>query len=102
MKDLYNNGWQTKTNKPVAHVVTHELGHALWNTHKSSTNAIMAEVEIRKLYKQWKNDKKKTGYGLYSKSNINEFWAETCTKAVHGKADKYTNAVKDIVRKYKL
>lgn len=33
---------------------------------------------------------------------VNEFWAEVCTKAVHGKADKYTKAAKDIIKKYKL
>ena len=38
----------------------------------------------------------------YAKTNVNEFWAEVCTKAVHGKADKYTKAAKDIIKKYKL
>lgn len=48
------------------------------------------------------NDKSKQGYGKYAKTNVNEFWAEVCTKAVHGKADKYTKAAKDIIKKYKL
>ena len=54
------------------------------------------------MHKQWVKDKKKTGYGKYSQTNIDEFWAETVTKAVHGKADKYTKKAKDICKKYKL
>ena len=27
----YASGWSTKTNKAVAHTVTHELAHATWN-----------------------------------------------------------------------
>lgn len=98
----YDSGWHTKTNKPIAHTITHELGHATWNSHLESANAKAATPEIQKLYKQWKSDKKKSGYGTYSKSNINEFWAETVTKAVHGKADHYTKGVKSIIKKYGL
>ncbi len=47
-------------------------------------------------------DKKKSGYGKYARTNVSEFWAETVTKAVHGKADKYTRRVKAICAKYKL
>ena len=54
------------------------------------------------LYKKWGNDKSKQGYGKYAKTNVNVFWAEVCTKAVHGKGDKYTKAAKDIIKKYKL
>lgn len=28
----YDSGWATRTNKPIAHTVTHELGHATWNS----------------------------------------------------------------------
>ena len=49
-----------------------------------------------------KKDKTKKGYGRYSMTNVNEFWAETVTKAVHRRSDKYTTAVKRIARKYKL
>ena len=98
----YESGWHTKTNKPIAHTVTHELGHATWNSHLDSANARAATPAVQKLYKQWKADKKKKGYGTYAKSNINEFWAETVTKAVHGRADKYTKGVKSIIKKYGL
>lgn len=98
----YDSGWHTKTNKPIAHTVTHELGHATWNSHLDSPSARAATPEVKKLYKQWKADKGKKGYGTYAKSNINEFWAETVTKAVHGKADKYTKGVKAIIKKYGL
>lgn len=98
----YKSGWSTQTNKPVAHTVTHELAHATWNAHLSGANQIAAGKEIKALYKQWRGDKSKKGYGQYAKTNVNEFWAETVTKAVHGTSDKYTRAVKTIAKKYKL
>lgn len=98
----YASGWSTKTNKPAAHTVTHELAHATWNAHLTSANHKAAGREISKLYTAWKKDKKKKGYGTYAKTNVSEFWAEAVTKAVHGKADKYTRRVKEICKKYKL
>lgn len=101
-KKGYASGWHTQTNKPLAHTVTHELGHATWNTSLSGANQKAAGKEIRSLYKTWMKDKKKTGYGKYATTNVDEFWAETVTKAVHGKSDKYTTKVKEICKKYKL
>ena len=98
----YKSGWSTTTNKPVAHTVTHELAHATWNAHMTSANHKAAGKEVEALYKKWKSDKRKKGYGKYAESNVSEFWAETVTKAVHGKPDKYTKAVKAIAKKYKL
>lgn len=98
----YKSGWSTKTNKPVAHTITHELAHATWNAHMTGANQKAAGNEVKKLYSQWKRDKRKKGYGKYSETNVSEFWAETVTKAVHGKSDKYTKAVKTIAKKYKL
>ena len=40
--------------------------------------------------------------GKYAETNVSEFWAETVTKAIHGKSDKYTKKVKEICKKYKL
>lgn len=101
-KKGYESGWHTKTNKPLAHTVTHELAHATWNSSLSGANQKAAGKEIRAMHEQWVKDKKKTGYGKYSQTNIDEFWAETVTKAVHGKADKYTEKAKNICKKYKL
>jgi len=101
-KKGYASGWHTKTNKPLAHTVTHELAHATWGSDMTTAKHKAAGKEIGKLYNAWKKDKKKTGYGEYAKTNVDEFWAETVTKAVHGKADKYTTAAKNIVKKYKL
>lgn len=100
----YKSGWSTKTNKPVAHVMTHELAHTVWNTTLKGPKYKGATKEIQKVYNAWKKDKNKgaLGYGKYSQKNINEFWAETITKAIHGKADKYTKALKKIAKKYKL
>lgn len=98
----YKSGHLTKTNKPVAHIITHELAHATWNASLSSPNAKAASKSVSSLYKKWKADKGKSGYGKYASTNVSEFFAEVSTKAVHGKADKYTKAVKGIIKKYKL
>ena len=89
VNSAYDSGWSTRTNKPIQHTITHELAHA-------------AGKEIVALRKQWAKDTKKKGYGDYSKTNTNEFWAEVVAKAVHGTPDKYTRAAKAIVKKYKL
>lgn len=102
VRERYDSSWSTRTNKPSAHTVTHELAHATWNTHLQGANQRAATKEIRPLYRKWKNDRSKKGYGKYAHSNVNEFWAETSTKAVHGVADKYTREVKRIIKKYKL
>lgn len=98
----YKTGWSTHTNKPVMHTVTHELAHATWNSHLDGAHQKAAGKEINKLYKSWMRDKKKTGYGKYARTNVNEFWAEVVTKAVHGNKDKYTTKAKAIAKKYKL
>lgn len=101
-KKSYKQGWHNETNKPISHTISHELAHATWNSHLKSAGAKAATKDIQKLHKQWSADTKKKGYGKYGKTNINEFWAELCTKAVSGKADKYTKKAKAIVKKYKL
>lgn len=98
----YKTGWSTQTNKPVMHTITHELAHATWNNALTGANQKAAGKEITALYRQWKDDKNKKGYGKYARTNVNEFWSETVTKAIHGTSDKYTKAVKDIAKKYKL
>lgn len=106
---LYDENWSTRTNKPVAHTVTHELAHATWNSHLKGANQRAAGKEIRALYKQFRADvngnviiPELKDYGRYSRSNVNEWFAETVTKAVHGKADRYTVGLKTIIKKYNL
>lgn len=101
-KSGYKSGHLTDTNKPVAHIVTHELAHASWNAHLSGAKYQAAGKDITKMYNSWLKDKKKKGYGKYASTNVSEFWAEVCTKAVHGKADTYTKRAKKIVAKYGL
>ena len=101
LKD-YKSGWSTKTNKPLAHTVTHELAHATWNTAMKGTKYQAAGKTIAKVYTAWQKSSKKSGYGKYASSNVNEWWAETVTKAVHGKSDRYTKSVKGIIKKYNL
>ncbi len=98
----YKSGFLTATNKPIAHVVTHELAHATWNSHLAAPNAKAAGKEIEKVYKVWTKSRAKSGYGKYATTNMNEYFAETATRAVHGKSDIYTKKIKSIVKKYKL
>lgn len=98
----YSTKLLTKTNKPVAHILTHELAHSTWNEHLSGAKYQAAGKAIQKVYNSWEADKNKSGYGSYSKTNVSEFWAETVTKGIHGKSDKYTKALKGIAQKYKL
>lgn len=101
-RNAYESGWSTVTNKPIAHTVTHELAHATWNNHLKGDKYEKAGVEIKELYKKWSGDGNKKGYGEYARSNVNEFFAETVTKAVHGVSDDYTKAVKGIIKKHNL
>lgn len=101
-KEAYKKGWTTKTNKPIAHTITHELAHSVWNQHMTGVKQKAAGKEITKVYHKWLKDKKKSGYGSYAKTNVSEFFAETITKGIHGKADQYTKTLKKIVKDYKL
>lgn len=104
VKDMYNRHWSTRTNKPVAHTVTHELAHAMWVTEFSSDRHQAAGREIRSLRRKWLRDPDivKLGYGDYARSSVSEWWAEVVTKAVHGESDKYTKGVVEIIKKHKL
>ena len=97
----YTSGHLTRTNKPVAHIVTHELAHATWNAHMTGTRQTKAAPELKRLYSQWRKERP-SGYGRYASTNISEWFAETATKAIHGTADKYTRGVKRIIKKYGL
>ena len=98
----YKSGYLTKTNKPISHIVTHELAHATWNSNLKAPNAKAAGRDIKELFNKFTKDKKKSGYGKYAYINPSEFWVEVSTKAVHDKPDKYTRSVKSIIKKYKL
>lgn len=98
----YDIGFKNRTNRPLQHTITHELAHATWNAHMSSTKAKAAGKEISALYRKFLKDNKKKGYGSYGKTNVSEFFAEAVTKAIHGNADKYTKKIKYIVGKYQL
>lgn len=98
----YEIGFSTQTHKPQAHTVTHELAHSTWTSHYNGANHKAAGKEISLLYQKWSSDTKKKGYGSYGRENIDEFWAELVTKAVHGKSDKYTKKAISIAKRYKL
>lgn len=102
IKDQYGSGHLTQTNKPVQHVITHELAHALWNSDHKTAASRAAGKEIYNTYVNWYNDKKKKGYGSYAVTNRDEFFAEVVTKAVHGVSDKYTRRIVSIIKKHGL
>jgi hypothetical protein len=100
-KRAYDSGFLTRTNKPTQHTVVHELSHALWNSHRKDDKSVTAGKDISKLHKTFMRDNSPK-YGSYSKTNINEFFAEVMTKGVLGKSDKYTKGLFNIVKKNKL
>lgn len=97
----YKSKFLNKTNKPTQHTVVHELSHALWNSHKPQEKHQKAGKEINKLYKNFKKDNPKS-WGSYSKTNVNEFYAEGITKGILGESDKYTKSLIKITKKYGL
>ena len=98
----YDSGHLTKTNRPVGGIIIHELGHATWNEHMTGKKYQEAGKEIRLMFRHWIEDKGKENYGRYAATNVSEFWAEVSAKAVSGYRDKYTDGVKQIIRKYGL
>lgn len=101
-KSGYDSGHLTKTNRPVAGIVIHELGHATWNAHMTGQKYVTAGKDIKQLYKQWMADTKKRDYGRYAATNVSEFFAEVSAKAVSGKRDKYTDKLRDIITRHQL
>lgn len=101
-RNNYDSGFKNITNRAAQHTVTHELAHATWTSSYKSVKAKAAGKEINTLFKEWKGDNKKKGYGTYGKRNVDEFWAEVITKGIHGNSDKYTKKAISIARKYKL
>lgn len=101
-KENYDTGFQNKTNRPIQHALTHELAHATWSSHYKDKKHQKAGIEIKKLYKKWRRDRKKTEYGEYGRTNVNEFWAEVIAKGIHGNPDKYTKRAIGIAKKYRL
>lgn len=98
----YATGLKNVTNRAIKHTITHELAHATWTDAYSKPHQKAAGKEIKALFKTWKADTKKKGYGSYGTKDVNEFFAEGVTKALHGKQDKYTRKLLNIVNKYNL
>lgn len=99
----YKAGWSVKTNKPIQHTTVHELGHALWSTHKTDKNSVAAKKSISNLFSRYKADWRKGKVkGEYATTNVNEFFAEIVTKGVIGTPDRYTKSLWRIIKKYKL
>lgn len=109
------HGWSTRTSKQEAQTVTHELAHSLWNTGQTDSKSVAMGKELRSLYKEYMRDHKKKGYGKYSTTNVDEFFAETTSAIVNpryhsrtvngrttaAKPDHYVDEVRKIIKKYK-
>jgi len=95
--EAYKSGFSTKTNKPSQHTVVHELAHATWNNHLTGKKYKDAGREINKLYRSFLRESP-SGFGSYSRYNVNEFFAEGITKHVLGKSDKYKKGLRKIVK----
>lgn len=101
-KSNYATGYKNLTNRAIKHTITHELAHASWTSSYSAPKYKAAGKEIQYLYKTWRGDQSKKGYGSYGRTNVDEFWAEVITKGIHGSSDKYTRAAIGIAHRFKL
>lgn len=103
MENMYREGTFSRTNKPVAHTIVHELAHATFNDKLNTPNAIAAREEFSQMYKKFIGDKKHNeSYGLYARQKPNDFWSEVSVMAVYGPQDEYTKWLKATIKKYKL
>ena len=109
------HGWDTRTSKQVRQVPTHELAHAYWNSSQKDPKSLEMGKELRKLYREYMRDGKKKGYGKYSHTNVDEFFAETTAAIVNpryhdrtvngvttkARSNYYVDEVKKIIKKYR-
>lgn len=101
MKSAYDTGLLNKTNSPLKHIMVHELAHATWTPGYKTSNK-SAQKEVLSAYRKFLKDSSAKGWGAYSKSKYTEFFAEAVAKHMYGTKDKHTQAVADIIKKYKL
>lgn len=101
-KNNYETRFKNLTNRPIQHTMTHELAHASWTSSYTAAKQRAAGVQINNLFTEWKADRAKKDYGSYGRKNVDEFWAEAVTKAIHGQSDQYTQKIISIAKKYKL
>ena len=111
-----------ESNKPLHSSITHELAHTLWDPvwsdnavkmknrigkdtfdkmYPKGSKYIKAGQEIRKVYSDWKKDKRKKGWGRYANDTVAEFWAEGINKHLTGNKDKYTRQLDKIAKTLK-
>ena len=103
----YKVKFLTESNSPLQHVVVHELGHSIWVSSVEGKSSKLRELSngINRLYDLHKRDVAR-GYlpiSKYARKDIDEFFAETFTKAIIGKRqNKYSRDLLKLLRKYKV
>lgn len=93
---------KVKKGDEIKAIVRHEFAHTLWQ--KTSINEITDtakefQKKINSLYKQYLNEPN-AFIGSYSKTNVDEFFAEHFAAAKYGKQTKYTKIVSELTKKY--
>ena len=101
MKSAYDTGLLNKTNSPLKHIMVHELAHATWTPGYKTSNK-STQKEVLSAYRKFLKDSSAKGWGAYSKSHYTEFFAEAVAKHMYGAKDAHTQAVANIIKKYKL
>ena len=91
LSDRMKAGKGVTTDKPLQQVLHHELAH---NTYFKLSGA--KKDAVGALYKKFMSDKKVKGWGSYSKTNAEEFYAEGIAKSMTGKSDSYTKALRKL------
>jgi hypothetical protein len=85
------SGFSVETSRPVRKTVQHELAHATYRYLSSESKAKVAQ-----LYSRFTSDKSTKGWGSYSKTKAEEFYAEGIAKSLGGKKDFYTTELRKL------
>lgn len=69
----YKKGFDTVTNKPQTHIVTHELAHSLWSRSKTGANHKAAEKRSNRSIKSGVQIQRKKDTGLMRRNMLMSF-----------------------------
>lgn len=109
IKDLnseFKRKWAVNSPTPLQYVAVHELGHSIWvdRVEGRAKELFKLNQGILKLHQKFLRDtaRGRTPISVYARHNINEFFAETFTKAIIGrKQNAYSRELLKLLREHK-
>lgn len=109
IKDLrreFKRKWAVTSPTPLQYVIVHELGHSIWvdRVEGRAKELFKLNKGILALHQKFLRDtaRGRTPISIYARYNINEFFAETFTKAIIGrKQNAYSRELLKLLREHK-